>query len=130
MADAKQQDKPAERATDKQSEGEKPEPATSTSNPTAADRSVRSRGTTSAQAEELAKLGVNPRLDNRTGDQRPIADEWPAKPQQIPGPEVGHFAEHASKLRDKHPEWFADAAAEPPAGMRSEGPHGLGPEDA
>ncbi|MEV5445253.1 hypothetical protein AB0N23_22335, partial [Streptomyces sp. NPDC052644] len=33
--------------------------------------------------------GIDPRLDNRTGDQRPPLEEFPAKPQQVDGPELG-----------------------------------------
>ncbi len=87
------------------------------------DRPRRTGGVTAAAAEELSQLGVNPALDNRTGDQRPEMVEWPAKPQQVDGPEVGHFAEHA--------EQFGDAASKStpaaPAGTKAEGPHGLGP---
>lgn len=84
---------------------------------------VSTGGTTEAQQDEYGTLGVNPALDNRTGDQRPYVAEYPAKPQQIPGPEVGHFAEHAEKhraLADKF------ARKDDALGMRSPGRHGLG----
>jgi len=82
-------------------------------------------GTTEAQSEEYAALGVNPALDNRTGDQRPRAAGFAPKPQQFPGPEVGHFAEHADEVGPVFEETFGvedDAAA----GMHSRGPHGRG----
>jgi hypothetical protein len=131
MADTKQ-DKPAEarqsggqEKTESQRRDTEPEQRQARSE----DRDLRSRGTTRSQAEELARLGVNPRLDNRTGGQRPSLAVWPAKPQQVPGPEVGHFAEHDQRLRSKHPKWF-DKPTPEPAGMRSQGPHGLGEPDA
>lgn len=84
-------------------------------------------GTTEAQQDEYAKLGVNPRLDNRTGDQRPIlADK--IKPQQVDGPEVGHFAEHAERFADEYKNVLLPNAVEGEVyGMKSEGPHGRGP---
>lgn len=78
--------------------------------------------TADAVPDELRELGVNPALDNRTGDQRPQAAEWPAKPQQVDGPEVGRLAEHAEKVGDT----FTPASGDP-IGAKSEGPHGLGP---
>jgi hypothetical protein len=65
---------------------------------------------------ELARLGVNPALDNRTGDQRPPTD-LPLKPQQVHGGYPGDDSE------------FED----PPSGKptdptRAEGPHGRGPQ--
>jgi hypothetical protein len=70
--------------------------------------------------DELADLGIDARLDNRTGDQRPTVPTKP-KPQQIDGPEVGHEREHA----EQNPP-VEDELGEP-LGTKSEGPHGLGP---
>lgn len=39
-------------------------------------------GVTDAMADELAAAGVNPKLDNRIGDQRPATHARP-KPQQV-----------------------------------------------
>jgi hypothetical protein len=57
-------------------------------------------GATKAQYEELSALGVNPQLDNRTGDQRPTLPTE-LLPQQVDGPEVGGLAVDASELADK-----------------------------
>lgn len=64
----------------------------------------RTGGTTEAMAEEFERLGVDARLDNRVGDQRPRLSPH-LKPQQVPGPEVGHFGEHA----DDNGEAFLEA---------------------
>lgn len=82
-------------------------------------------GVTETGAEEYAALGVNPRLDNRLGDQRPILPRTP-KPQQIDGPEVGHFAEHAEQFAGEFEEAVRKIDGEP-IGSKSEGPHGRGP---
>lgn len=92
---------------------------------TARATGARTGGTTEAQQDEYAARGVNPALDNRTGRQAP-RHRGP-KPQQFPGPEVGHIAEHAAVNGDA----FRDAFGEPDGdevGAKSEGPHGLGPE--
>lgn len=89
------------------------------------DRARLAVGVTDNAADEYAKLGINPKLDNRLGDQRPF-DTGQVKPQQIDGPEVGHYAEHAEQFRAE----FEEAIAPPqgdPIGARSEGPHGRGP---
>lgn len=88
---------------------------------------VTTGGTTAAQQDEFKKLGVNPRLDNRTGDQRPVlADK--VKPQQIDGPEVGHFAEHAERYaKDAENVLLANAVEGEVMGAKAEGPHGRGP---
>lgn len=121
-----------EKATPKTETPKTPATESRTSVPSAADvdrnrrLGVSTGGTTAAQVSEYEALGVNPQLDNRTGDQRPRKVEWPAKPQQIPGAEVGHFQEHAEKYRalaDK----FKDNGE--PLGSRSLGAHGLGEDD-
>ncbi|MGN9802060.1 hypothetical protein [Micromonospora sp. L32] len=68
---------------------------------------------------------VDARLDNRTGDQRPPVESWPAKPQQVDGPDVMHQTEHTRRVladRDR-----AKDAGER-KGMFSPGPHGLSDE--
>lgn len=84
----------------------------------------RTGGTTEAMAEELDRIGVDARLDNRVGDQRPVLASY-LKPQQFPGPEVGHFGEHADELGDA----FSEATAAPDGdvlGSRSLGQLGRG----
>lgn len=91
------------------------------------DRKRRVAFSTPEAAAELEALGVDPRLDNRTGDQRPQV-AGPLKAQQFDGPEVGHFGEHA----DEHREEFAEATGGPtpdPLGMRAVGRHGRGEDD-
>ncbi|CAM5617459.1 hypothetical protein SALBM135S_05888 [Streptomyces alboniger] len=72
------------------------------------------------EGEDLAvdpdQPGIDPRLDNRTGHQRPKLEEFPAKPQQIDGPELGQEKRVTGKRR----------AAGPRKGAKSPGPHGLG----
>jgi len=67
------------------------------------DRGVRTGsrtgGTTEAMAAEFDELGVDARLDNWVGRQRPRLNPL-LKPQQVPGPEVGHFGEHADENGD------------------------------
>lgn len=86
---------------------------------------LRSGGVTEAAAEEYKALGVNARLDNRTGNQRPTLPPY-LKPQQIDGPEIGHFEEHAEKVRALAEERLATVQGEP-LGMKAEGPYGRGP---
>lgn len=81
----------------------------------------------SAADKEWEKAGVDPRLDNRMGHQRPPQREWPAVPQQVDGPEVGedfsaHYPAEGKKFRDEEADFKA-------AGMQSKGPHGLGDDD-
>ena len=89
---------------------------------------VRTGGTTQAAADEYAALGVNPRLDNRLGRGRPLAEGFAPKPQQFPGPEVGHFEEHAEENREAFEAAFGSGNLEP-RGMQSLGPHGRGEDD-
>lgn len=133
MADEKTTPKAAERGTTPTPAAEqKTSQASQRQVPTGADmdrvRRFSNGGVTEAQAEELDRLGVNPALDNRTGNQRPRKVEWPAKPQQVPGSvEVGHFEEHAEKTRHLA-EKFGPGDGEV-LGMRSEGRHGLGDDE-
>lgn len=90
---------------------------------------VTTGGTTPAQQDEFKALGVNPSLDNRTGDQRPVL---PAKlkPQQIDGPEVGHFEEHAEKSKGLLAQVEIPGHVEGETlGMRSSGRHGRGGDE-
>lgn len=88
---------------------------------------LRTGGTTQAAADQYAALGVNPRLDNRLGRQRPQGAAFAPKPQQFPGPEVGHFEEHNEAMGEQFREMFVDEAD--PRGMNSPGPHGRGETD-
>lgn len=92
------------------------------------DRStgVSTGGTTTAQQAEFKKLGVNPALDNRTGDQRPVLSPR-LKPQQVPGPEVGHFAEHHEEYGDLAAEARGTVEGEV-MGMKATGPLGRNEE--
>lgn len=89
---------------------------------TVGDEEPRGRDRLASAAREAS---VDPRLDNRTGDQRPTRPtEDPAKPQHIDGPEVGHEAEFARRF--VAPLNRGQEQGEP-LGAKSEGPHGLGP---
>lgn len=65
---------------------------------------------------------VDPRLDNRSGRQRPPLETFPAKPQQVDGPDIVNqpTVREAAKLVDDQ----EDAVTR--KGMASPGPHGLG----
>lgn len=68
---------------------------------------------------------VDARLDNRTGADRPPVEQWPAKPQQIDGPDVVHQVEFTRQvLADRD----TDNEAGDRKGMFSPGPHGLSDE--
>lgn len=92
------------------------------------DRRIRTgaRGgtATDAMGEEYERLGVDVRLDNRVGDQRPVLNPV-LKPQQFDGPEVGHFGEHADEAGDEFAEAIGRAEGDT-IGMRSLGPLGRG----
>jgi hypothetical protein len=90
------------------------------------DRKRRFATVTEQAAAELDALEVDPRLDNRTGDQRPPAP-GPLKPQQFDGPEVGHFAEHAEQVGDEFAELTGTVGDV--RGMRSPGRLGRGDPD-
>lgn len=67
---------------------------------------------------------VDARLDNRTGADRPPIEQWPAKPQQVDGPDVVHQVEFTRQvLADRE-----QGDTEDRKGMFSPGPHGLGDE--
>jgi len=74
-----------------------------------------------ARVEVPGAPGVDARLDNRQGRFRPVFEEWPAKPQQIDGPDVVHQLEHSrATLGQLTDEVDGDAK-----GMYSIGSHGL-----
>jgi hypothetical protein len=73
-----------------------------------------------------ARDDVDPRLDNRTGSDRPVRQESPAVPQQVDGPDLMHQAEHAQAVADAS----RDAGGVDRMGMFSYGDHSTGnPED-
>jgi hypothetical protein len=74
--------------------------------------------TTRELAVDADEPGIDPRLDNRRGDQRPKLETFPAKPQQIDGPELGQ--ERAVAARAERED------VGPRKGAKSPGPHGLG----
>jgi len=77
---------------------------------------------TESRAQELAvdanEPRIDPRLDNRTGDQRPKLETFPAKPQQVDGPELGEEKAFAARAERE------DVGTR--KGAKSPGPHGLG----
>lgn len=73
---------------------------------------------------EASEQTIDPRLDNRVGDQRPPLETFPAKPQQIDGPDLAHqpnAKEAAEMAKDTEDE--DDVTRK---GDSSPGPHGLG----
>jgi hypothetical protein len=80
------------------------------------------------QAEHEARVSgdgdtVDARLDNRTGADRPKVETYPAKPQQVDGPDVMHQVEHTRRtLADRQ------KAVGKRKGMFSPGPHGISDE--
>jgi len=67
--------------------------------------------------------GVDARLDNRTGAARPPLESWPAKPQQVDGPDLAHQAEHTRRVLAEREEAVGERK-----GAFSPGPHGLSEE--
>lgn len=76
-----------------------------------------------ARTEVPGHPGIDARLDNRAGAFRPPLEEWPAKPQQIDGPDVEHQVEHTRATLKKLTEVDGDVK-----GQYSPGPHGLSDE--
>lgn len=66
---------------------------------------------------------VDARLDNRQGRFRPPVEEWPAKPQQVDGPDLPGQAEHTRRTLQDLTDDGGDRK-----GMYSPGPHGLSDE--
>jgi len=76
-----------------------------------------------ARTEVPGAPGVDARLDNRSGAQRPPLEEWPAKPQQVDGPDLEHQAEHTRRALDARESEVGERK-----GQYSPGPHGLSDE--
>jgi hypothetical protein len=66
---------------------------------------------------------VDARLDNRTGDDRPVRVDFPAVPQQVDGPDVAHQAEFTRRYLSQKA--ARKAADDKVLGQHSPGPHGL-----
>ena len=66
---------------------------------------------------------VDARLDNRQGSFRPRLEEWPAKPQQIDGPDLKGQIEHTRRTLKDLTEDTGNRK-----GQFSPGPHGLSDE--
>jgi hypothetical protein len=67
---------------------------------------------------------VDARLDNRSGRFRPPLETFPAKPQQIDGPDIIHQVEHTRETLSLLTDVEGDRK-----GMFSPGPHGLSDEN-
>lgn len=67
---------------------------------------------------------VDARLDNRTGADRPSLETFPAKPQQVDGPDVAHQREFTRAFLAAR----GGADEGDRKGMYSPGPHGLSDE--
>jgi hypothetical protein len=76
-----------------------------------------------ARTEVPGHPGIDARLDNRTGVARPPLESWPAKPQQVDGPDVAHQAEHTRRTLANRESDLGERK-----GMHSPGPHGLSEE--
>lgn len=74
------------------------------------------------EAVDLTDTDVDPRLDNRVGRQRPPLETFPAKPQQVDGPDI------TNQPNAREAAAMAEEAADnvPRKGAGSPGPHGLG----
>lgn len=77
---------------------------------------------TSNESLEASEDSIDPRLDNRTGKNRPPLETFPAKPQQIDGPDVRDTVPRPEKVDENDPVVRK--------GMSSPGPHGLGDTEA
>ncbi|MFF5795798.1 hypothetical protein [Streptomyces albogriseolus] len=110
MADSK-----SEKPTTQSPSSTTPSTGSSSSSPRAKESAETS---TQALAVDAENPGIDPRLDNRTGDQRPKLEEFPAKPQQIDGPELGQERAVAARAERE------DVGQR--KGAKSPGPHGLG----
>lgn len=125
MADEKDT---AEKAPARHAPPPKAAPPSAGAQADAAARGPRTGGVTDAGHAEYEALGVNPKLDNRVGDQRPHEAEFAPKPQQFDGPVVGGGREHAEVNGPQFAELFGrdEAARGAPVGNSAEGPHGRG----
>ena len=84
------------------------------------------RETHEARVSVPGAPNVDARLDNRRGADRPKLEEWPAKPQQIDGPDVIHQAEFTRKVLEGRDN---EVDMSERKGMFSPGPHGLSDEN-
>ena len=114
MADPKDT-KPADAKTDPKAGGQAQ--STPASDKPAEQAERRDLAVTSEREEDR----IDPRLDNRRGAQRPPLEEFPAKPQQIDGPEMGDPQPRPGERAED------DVTRK---GMKSPGPHGLGDTEA
>jgi hypothetical protein len=76
-----------------------------------------------ARTEVPGHEGVDARLDNRAGAFRPRLEEWPAKPQQVDGPDLAGQIEHTKRALQERESEVGDRK-----GQFSPGPHGLSDE--
>ena len=76
-----------------------------------------------ARTEVPGRPGVDARLDNRSGRAAPPVEQWPAKPQQIDGPDLPGQAEFTRKFLQEQETEVGERK-----GMYSPGPHGLSDE--
>lgn len=76
-----------------------------------------------ARTEVPGRPGVDARLDNRSGVNAPPVEEWPAKPQQIDGPDLEHQAEFTRAFLAERESKVGERK-----GQFSPGPHGLSDE--
>lgn len=83
-------------------------------------------GMPKAAADEARELGVDARLDNRMGTDRPRLVKDPAVPQQVDGPDLMHQEEHAQAVAAiARSQGVGDRV-----GMFSPGDHSLGDVEA
>jgi hypothetical protein len=111
---------------DKTTEPRKSTAASRTSNQQSAaggDVADRLRTAHEARVTVPGASNVDARLDNRTGADRPPLESFPAKPQQIDGPDVMHQVEHTRRTLKQREQEAGDRK-----GMFSPGPHGLSDE--
>lgn len=129
MVEKKDELKPGEVKGDAAKGDTKPNlnPKSAADDDTARSTGALTGGSTEAQQKEYEDLGVNALLDNRTGNQRPVLSPI-LKPQQIDGPEVGHFKEHAEKFGAAAEKALATVDGEV-LGSQSKGPWGRGELD-
>lgn len=110
----------------------KPEPAESPRGGNSGQDTDPTKGLADAvQAQHKARTevpghpGIDARLDNRSGAQRPPLEEWPAKPQQVDGPDVAHQVEHTRATLKEFEE-----STGPVKGQYSIGSHGLSKDES
>jgi len=72
--------------------------------------------------DSLADTGADPRLDNRSAEDRALKVDHPAVPQQVDGPDLMHQEEHAKAVGEKK------RTEGERVGMFSAGDHSLGDE--